>query len=159
MNSIPERLLPELQKAFTKKYNISDDCWIWNLSLTKLGYGKIKLFGETTTAHRISYIIHKGPIPVDLFVLHTCDVRNCVNPNHLFLGTSQDNAIDRDKKKRGAQSGKTHCKHGHEFNSENTNTSTILGVRYCRVCDRLRKADRQYRRLDNVIVEVKNLAV
>jgi hypothetical protein len=56
--------------------------------------------GKTEKAHRISYIIHKGAIPDDLYVLHTCDNPPCVNPNHLFLGTQEDNVHDMHAKKR-----------------------------------------------------------
>lgn len=46
------------------------------------------------TAHRISWLIHRGPIPSGMLVLHSCDVRRCVNPKHLFLGTQLDNLRD-----------------------------------------------------------------
>ncbi len=46
------------------------------------------------TAHRASWMLHKGAIENELHVLHRCDVPNCVNPEHLFLGTHQDNMFD-----------------------------------------------------------------
>ena len=71
-------------------------CWIWDLKgRTKDGYA----FGtwppkKRRTAHRISYEAHIGPIPEGMMVLHKCDVRDCVNPEHLFLGTQIDNVHD-----------------------------------------------------------------
>lgn len=72
----------------------ANGCWVWLGSKTKHGYGQFggrKLGGRT---HRLSWGIFNGPIPPGLSVLHRCDVRNCVNPDHLFLGTQSDNMKD-----------------------------------------------------------------
>lgn len=79
-----------------------DKCWIWIAGLDSRGYGQFWLDGIDRKAHRISYILKNGDIPDDLIVCHHCDNPSCVNPNHLFLGTHQDNATDRDQKGRGA---------------------------------------------------------
>lgn len=55
---------------------------------------------KTHQAHRISWLIHSGPIPKNKWVLHKCDNRKCINPNHLFIGERQDNVNDCVKKKR-----------------------------------------------------------
>lgn len=75
-------------------------CWIWMRRLNYKGYGVIGYLGKTCPAHRIAYEAFVGPIPEGLMVLHRCDVRSCVNPAHLFLGTDTDNAQDRSRKGR-----------------------------------------------------------
>jgi hypothetical protein len=69
-------------------------CWIWIGGLRENGYGYHAFNGKKEQAHRISWEIYKGPIPQGKFVLHKCDVRPCVNPDHLFIGTQKDNIQD-----------------------------------------------------------------
>lgn len=77
-----------------------DDCWIWYGAISPNGYGVVR-FGKTTIgAHRLAWILAHGEVPEGLFVLHRCDVRKCVNPHHLFLGTHQDNMDDMKSKGR-----------------------------------------------------------
>lgn len=86
-----------------------DECWEWTgrtdhpTSNHKniLPYGQFWVGRKIISAHRFSWMIHNGPIPDGLFVLHTCDNPKCVNPSHLYLGTAKDNAIDR--RDRGRQ--------------------------------------------------------
>jgi len=87
--------------AKTEKPNGADGCWLWRGTIAKkTGYGTIELPGKTWLAHRLSYHLTKGEIPSRMCVLHKCDVRNCINPAHLFLGTHQDNMDDMVKKGR-----------------------------------------------------------
>lgn len=64
------------------------------------GYGAVMYEGRLTGAHRVAWMKHKGLIPQGLHVLHTCDNPGCINIDHLFLGTHQDNMRDRDAKGR-----------------------------------------------------------
>ncbi len=77
-----------------------DDCWLWTGRKNREGYGILSEYGRNIRAHRFSYELHNGPIAAGLAVCHQCDVRNCVNPNHLWLGTIQDNNTDRTIKGR-----------------------------------------------------------
>lgn len=74
-------------------------CWMWNATFSQV-YGTFYIEGKPHKAHRISYEMHIGKIPTGLFVLHKCDTTKCVNPDHLFLGTHQDNSDDKIKKGR-----------------------------------------------------------
>lgn len=76
------------------------DCWLWNATVDKRGYGKITFEGRVQSAHRVSWMLNIGPIPTGLEVCHRCDVPACVNPAHLFVATHYENMMDRDRKGR-----------------------------------------------------------
>ncbi len=88
-----------LEKRFDEKFVAigSDSCWLWTAGIDRAGYGRIgrgKRSEGYELAHRVSWKIHNGKIPIGLCVLHRCDVPGCVNPDHLFLGTRADNVDD-----------------------------------------------------------------
>jgi hypothetical protein len=85
---------PALLHRFWSKVDRSGDCWIWTGRVNRGGYGCFDVGRGSELAHRVAFKIAVGPIPDDLCVLHHCDVRNCVYPDHLWLGTQRDNALD-----------------------------------------------------------------
>ena len=131
---------------FWAKVEKTDGCWLWTGAISGgTGYGgfawELKPHLQTG-AHRASWLLHNGEIPEGLWVLHHCDNRRCVRPDHLFLGTAKDNHTDMLVKGRERvvnwNARKTHCKHGHEFTPENTYVNN--GQRRCQTCHR-RHAD------------------
>lgn len=83
-----------------------DACWFWQGRPDGGGYGVFKVDGQVIRAHRVAWIFTNGPILNGLHVCHRCDVRRCVRPDHLFLGTNLENMADMRAKKRGRTSPK-----------------------------------------------------
>ena len=84
---------PTLEERFWRFVDKGAECWAWNGTRGNGGYGMFK-GTKTGLAHRMSYTLANGPIPIGLDVLHRCDNPPCVNPAHLFLGTNSDNQQD-----------------------------------------------------------------
>jgi hypothetical protein len=104
-----------MSRSFLAPGPLETDCWIWAGSLTN-GYGRVYLASpnnkgeigkdywdrepnglhEVVYAHRLSWIAFNGSIPEGLSCLHKCDVKACIRPNHMYLGTQWDNVKDRE---------------------------------------------------------------
>jgi hypothetical protein len=100
--------MTDRERFYAKVSKQSNGCWLWTAALDTGGYGRIKWKDRIDGAHRMSWELHLGAIPAGMFVCHHCDVKRCVNPYHLFLGTNSDNLQDYLKKggKLGIRSAK-----------------------------------------------------
>lgn len=83
--------------------NRDTGCWEWPGVQSKEGYVRVSWSGVTCSVHRLVYDAIYGPIPEGMFVCHRCDNRSCVNPDHLWLGTHDDNMADMVAKGRSAR--------------------------------------------------------
>lgn len=94
-------------RFLTKIRKDPSGCWIWTAASRDGRYGALTLWVDgkwkLVNAHRVAWILFRGPIPEGLCVLHKCDVERCANPKHLFLGTNPENTEDRTRKGRSAK--------------------------------------------------------
>ena len=131
------------ERFFDRAVTSEAGCWGWRGYVTNEGYTLIAYpeEGLSIVGHRLSYELHKGPIPDGLTVDHLCRNRTCTNPDHLEAVPFAVNVL-RGVGPTAINAAKTHCKHGHPFDEENTYTRPKSGNRDCRKCiaDRIRKS-------------------
>jgi len=124
-----------MMERFWSKVDKSGDCWLWRAAVAS-GYGTFRgPDGHMIGAHRMSYLLSHGEIPEGLQVLHTCDNKLCVRPDHLFLGTQQDNMDDMIQK--GRQALGDQLNHRAQVGEQNHNA----GLSGC-IVDRVRRLHR-----------------
>lgn len=104
--------------------DVKTGCWVWKGHTYSNGYGVLKVFGKDVSAHRYSYELHKGSIPPGMDILHSCDNRKCINPEHLRAGTHQENMEEAARRGRMPR-GKAH----HMFGRSNPRPEQAKPVR------------------------------
>jgi hypothetical protein len=106
-NESPTEKLERMSLNFEKHVIKKDGCWDWNGCIEKNGYARMSCRDiPARHAHVVSFLIHKGEIPKGLQVNHLCFKRSCCNPNHLYLGTQQENMRDKINANRQAKGSK-----------------------------------------------------
>jgi hypothetical protein len=127
----PENLLRRIR--FCPPGPLPTGCIEYTGVAERTGYGRITRDGQRTGAHRASYELVRGPIPLGLTLDHLCRNRICVHPGHLEPVTIRENVL-RGKTLPARNAAKTHCDHGHPFDDGNTYI-TPMGKRQCRACN------------------------
>ena len=120
-----------LASRFWARVVRSDGCWTWTGHVNGKGYGMIRrgVGLGNTTVHRLSWEMHKGPIPDGLLVCHSCDNPPCVNPAHLFLGTTTDNMRDMVAKGRSGGQRHPHLVRGERNGAARLTVQDVLAIR------------------------------
>lgn len=91
---------PKIMRHFWSKVDTSGDCWTWQRYRCRKGYGIVRIEGQLQKAHRVAWMMTRGPIPDGMQICHHCDNPPCVRPDHLFLGSQSDNSKDMGSKGR-----------------------------------------------------------
>lgn len=143
MASDRDTLAEALAERFHDRVVKTPGCWEWTGSISPLGYGRIFYrkrsagFRTNVYAHRVSYEIHRGPIPPGLVLDHLCRNRKCVNPDHLEAVTNRENIL-RGIAPSALAAAASHCPAGHPYSETNTYLSPS-GHRKCRECTRVQQ--------------------
>lgn len=115
-------------ESFWFRVNKTGDCWLWTGAKDLRGYGLIGYDGLLWRTHRLAWFLTYGAIPDDLCVCHTCDVRLCCNPIHLWLGTKAQNSQDMVRKGRNGALTIRHAK-GERVNTAKLTAEQVLDIR------------------------------
>lgn len=111
-------------------YDEDSGCWLWQ-GTTSGGYGQISIANKMKPAHRATFVIYRGIIPIGKELDHLCRTRRCVNPWHLEPVTHKVNTL-RGVSLQAVNAKKTHCPAGHTYDGENTRV--WRGSRVCIQC-------------------------
>lgn len=125
---------------------MASECWLWGGFIDKDGYGMFsaKIGSKKTTlrAHRAVYEDMIGMIPPGLTIDHLCEVRRCINPEHLKPATNRQNVLRSKKSVAGINVRKSRCVNGHDFDRANTYIR-LTGGRMCRKCRTIKERSRR----------------
>ena len=113
-------------------------CWLWTKYINHNGYGLFSLNKRRERAHRVALLLSGVSVPEGMFPDHLCRVRSCVRPSHLEVVSRKENNHRTIGNGFQINAAKTHCKHGHPFDAENTRIETEHGRqrRRCITCAR-----------------------
>lgn len=119
-------------------------CWQWRempMGLKGWQYPEGMYRHQRWRLNRLMVTLTQRPMIKGEMACHKCDNHRCINPDHLFIATNRENLLDASRKGRMPGQSKTHCKHNHEFTSDNTYWSVrgLTAVRNCRTCQRIRQ--------------------
>lgn len=138
--------LADLQKSLPRILSYVDirnwyECWPWQRSASKAGYGRVEINYHARSAHRLIWeAFNETILDPNVFACHACDNPRCCNPRHVFPGTHTDNMRDMVAKGRKAKARpRSHCRRGHRLTDDNL-IVTARGVRRCKICSAARLA-------------------
>lgn len=143
--NVPDAIgLPLVWARIQPRLRVADSgCWEYTGYVMPTGYVQVSYRRKNTWGHHLAYRANKGPIPAGLRVMHSCDNRKCLNPDHLSLGTQQDNIRDCVTKGRQASRRKTHCPRGHAYAEHARHYLSDKCIqqatpwRACKICQRI----------------------
>lgn len=139
-----------IERVKAKCITDANGCWLFQGWKNYSGYGLATYHGRNFNAHRAMYIAHFGvELETEQYVLHRCDVRNCVNPEHLFIGSAKDNNNDCATKGRHFEGSKEFCDRGHPLSGDNVRLRWQKGgkirMRVCIACERINHTSPEYK--------------
>lgn len=112
-------------------------CWLWVGAIGGRGnYAHLRVGSKVRAAHRISYMLFRGPIPAGTELDHICRVTTCINPAHLEPVTHRENMLRGRSNVAARNATRTTCPRGHPYDRESTNKHGLAPFRYCYRCKR-----------------------
>lgn len=140
LNHHMDSLIKRLEDG--SQYEPTTGCILWTKAPYKGGHGVIGIGREIYFTHRVSFFLKNKFLPENLMVRHKCDTPECINPDHLILGTAYQNSQDMVKRRRHFTHKNNVCQKGHEFNEMNTsyvfNSRMNKKQRICKLCKKIR---------------------
>lgn len=148
-----ERRYRDMRERLMEKILVDPEtgCWNWTACKVRDGYGRIGDRGrKLKLAHRISYELHRGAIPDGIHVCHRCDNPACINPDHLFLGTNDDNIADKVAK------GRSPCQKGRDNGNAKLTEADVHAIRAAKACWGINmKLAKQYGVVNSMISDIR----